>query len=228
MSDTPTSHDDPVLNPFGAPEASSPPPPQELDDSLRTGPPFESVGGLQGWCLTLVMVVFRPHRLFRESRPVVNDWLALLFALIVCLSGGLVTLGLAVQRELPPASNRQYLVLVAWLFAFLIAFAIGIVVVAGIYHQILRYLAGATGPFSSTFRAVCYSQACQVWWLSPEFPYLLYGISQVISLMFAFQHLHRMRRSAALSAVLAPLALFLIAGVGNVIYHVLLARGVLS
>ncbi|MBK8010489.1 MAG: YIP1 family protein [Deltaproteobacteria bacterium] len=198
------------------------------DDDFSSGAdgiPWEVRPSASSLLETVREVLLRPAALFERAEPDRSMGLALVFGLLLGVTGGV--LGLVMQRALAsqmlrfleriapdlepllaPFANAQGSTdqLVSLI---VIPFAVGIslFISAGATHLALIMQGGQRGSFETTFRAMAYAYAPSPLQVVPLFGSIGVTVWSVFIAVTAIRSLHRVSTGKAVIAVLAPLFL---------------------
>lgn len=166
---------------------------------------FDYTDPLRSFLSTLGRVLFSPRAFFRdisESRGFANP---LIFAATCILIGAVIG---GVFNKLAQAVPGMRLLatrtgLLSGAISGFVYGLVGLVVLAGVYHLLVRLLVGANNAgFEGTFRVVCYALAVQVLSWLPLLN-ILVGIYGLYLCAFGFQAVHHTtyQRAAAIAAL---------------------------
>lgn len=200
------------------PNAEAPPPLSEgglvaVDPLIveRTGLPWErrsELGTPHAWVDTLKMVLLEPARAFSAMRREGGLLDPLFYALIGSTVGAICAIFykevIGLTKGVNPAPHELSILIPLCIFMPLLI-ALGLFLQSAIIHLSLTLIGGATRPFETTFRTVCFSAgSASFLQVVPFCGALVAGVWNLIVMSIGLAKTHEISTGKAVLAVLLP------------------------
>ena len=175
------------------------------------------VGFLRGFSQTWSDATFRPAQFFRRAAKTGNLGSAFLFAFLLGMTSGLLSLlwqdqffdTLSRMDEFGPLFGPDASISFRGLYALMLPFlvVIAIFLTSAIYHFCLIIVGSGQSGWEATFRAVCYSYGPQLLVLIPLCGGWIATVWQYVIMIVGWRELHQSTTGRAVLAALLPLLL---------------------
>lgn len=172
---------------------------------------FDTIGIGNAFWKTLREILFSPKTFFSQFKPSDPIVPAILFALLLgslqsVFSFLWAQVGVSQFSEAAAAISGDQLGPVSLLFAPLLT-AVGLIMVTGYAHLLLVITRSRHQPFSSTFRAICYTQAAAVFTIVPSMGSIVSAIWGLVLLFSGLAAVHGVSRLRVVVVLFVPVFL---------------------